>query len=169
MYISFLTWHGWLTVVGVSTGFLPLLKIELPRPPLINLPKQWLQHRGLFLFVCMPNVCSREAHLVHPYHISTRACNIRGGKIGKMWSKKRSAALLKHCLHPPPFTNLPDEWLQCQSNGSKVCRVLRGLRRRFIGLSFGEQIPFTGLTLWGTARFVGVQTTAVTSFRANFL
>ena len=28
--------------------------------------------------------------------------------------------------HPPPrLTNLPDQWLQCQTNGSNVCRVLR--------------------------------------------
>ena len=26
---------------------------------------------------------------------------------------------------PPRLTNVPDQWLQCQSNGSNVCRVLR--------------------------------------------
>jgi len=31
-------------------------------------------------------------------------------------------------LHPKPhfwFTHLPGQWLQCQTNGSSVCRVLR--------------------------------------------
>jgi len=33
--------------------------------------------------------------------------------------------LLKSHL-PPRLSNLPGQWLQCQANGSNVCRVLRG-------------------------------------------
>ena len=31
---------------------------------------------------------------------------------------------------PPRLTNLPGQWLQCQANGSNVCRVLRPLKAR---------------------------------------
>jgi len=31
---------------------------------------------------------------------------------------------------PPRLTNLPEQWLQCQANGSNVSRVLRPLRDR---------------------------------------
>jgi hypothetical protein len=41
---------------------------------------------------------------------------------------RRDAGLLPllkiHC--PPRLTYQPGQWLQCQANGSNVCRVLRG-------------------------------------------
>ena len=43
---------------------------------------------------------------------------------------------------PPRLTNLPGQWLQCQANGSNVCRVL-GLRGRISSMGrpsrYGKQ------------------------------
>ena len=36
----------------------------------------------------------------------------------------------------PRLTNLPEKWLQCQANGSNMCRVLRlGEEEAHVGLS----------------------------------
>jgi len=77
-----------------------------------------------------PFAFARERqHVTSPSRSRERHNRLRALRVRARWGTG-ARELLKRHFPRTRFTNLPDQWLQCQANGSNVCRVLRGRHTR---------------------------------------